>query len=330
MTTAFENKRILLIAPNYFGYDQEIKKKLEGLGAKVDFIFDRPFSTPILKAVTRLRRELILPFADRFFEEQLDRLASTSYDMVFVIQGEGLSPKVLQLIRTRFPQASLTLYMWDSFRNKPNLVGNIKYFDRCFSFDSKDCTTYGMQFRPLFFNDGFDSPQVEETRYDVSFIGTAHSDRYSIVKNLHQALPTNSKTYFYLYLQAKWYYHYQKLTNSGMSGSKINDFEFIPLKKTQVQEVFAQSFSILDIEHPDQIGLTMRTFETLGAQKKLITTNAAVVEYDFYNPNNIFVVQREKSLKIPSAFFGTPATHLPEHLYKKYSVAGWLQEVLVA
>ncbi len=327
-TTAFENKRILLIAPNYFGYDQDIKTKLESLGAKVDFIFDRPFSTPILKAITRLRRDLILPIADRFFEEQLDRLASPNYDIVFVIQGEGLSPKVLQLIRTRFPQASLTLYMWDSFRNKPNLVGNIKYFDRCFSFDSKDCSTYGMQFRPLFFNDGFDSPTVEETHYDVSFIGTAHSDRYSIVKNLHQALPNNSKTYFYLYLQAEWYYHYQKLTNRHLVGAKISEFEFAPLAKSKVQEVFGQSFSVLDIEHPDQIGLTMRTFETLGAQKKLITTNKAVIEYDFFHPDNILVVPRDGRFNIPAAFFEEPVTPLASPLYEKYSLAGWLDEVL--
>jgi hypothetical protein len=275
-----------------------------------------------------LHRDLILPIADRFFDEQLNRLASTSYDIVFVIQGEGLSPKVLQLIRTLFPQASLTLYMWDSFRNKPNLVGNIKYFDRCFSFDSKDCLTYGMQFRPLFFNDGFDSSQVEGTSYDVSFIGTAHSDRYRIIKNLHQALPTNSKTYFYLYLQAKWYYQYQRLANRHLAGAKISEFEFTPLEKSKVQEVFGQSFSILDIEHPDQIGLTMRTFETLGAQKKLITTNKAVIEYDFFHPNNILVVPREARLNIPAAFFEEPVTPLSRPLYEKYSLVGWLKEVL--
>ena len=328
MSEKFEKKQILLIAPNYFGYDQEIKKKLENLGAKVDFIYDRPFSTPLMKAVTRLRRDFVLPIADHFFEEQLLRFSRASYDIVFVVQGEGLSPKTLSSFRTLFPQASLVLYMWDSFRNKPSLVGNISLFDRCFSFDSKDCSTYGMQFRPLFFNDGIDSLQVEETHYDVSFIGTAHSDRYSIVKNLHQALPTNSKTYFYLYLQAKWYYHYQRLANQHLAGAKISEFEFTPLAKSKVQEVFGQSFSVLDIEHPDQIGLTMRTFETLGAQKKLITTNKAVIEYDFFNPDNIFVVPRDGRLNIPAAFFEEPVTPLAVPLYEKYSLAGWLDEIL--
>ena len=38
----------------------------------------------------------------------------------------------------------------------------------------------------------------------------------------------------------------------------------------------------------------MRTIEMLGALK-MITTNAEIQNYDFYHPNNICIVDREKS-----------------------------------
>ena len=42
------------------------------------------------------------------------------------------------------------------------------------------------------------------------------------------------------------------------------------MARSEVLKLFSQSFSILDVEHPNQKGLTMRTFESLGLGKKLI------------------------------------------------------------
>jgi DNA-binding NtrC family response regulator len=37
--------------------------------------------------------------------------------------------------------------------------------------------------------------------------------------------------------------------------------------------------------------------ESLGLEKKLITTNAEIIHYDFYNPNNILVIDDENSIR---------------------------------
>ena len=44
---------------------------------------------------------------------------------------------------------------------------------------------------------------------------------------------------------------------------------------------------VVDVENPGQHGLTMRSIEIIGLKRKFITTNPDIVNYDFYNSNNM-------------------------------------------
>jgi hypothetical protein len=321
-------KKILFIGPQFFGYEKDIEKELRRQGAEVDFLPDRPFTSSVMKAVTRFRREWILPLADRFFLDAVEAFGRSHYDLIFAVQGEGLSVKTLTILRTLFPKARLVWYLWDSLRNKKSLVPNLSAFDECHTFDAKDANSYGMNFRPLFFSPGFSRDAAPNFQHHLSFIGTAHSDRFRIVSNMVAALPEQTKCYWYLYLQAPWVFWAHKLGNSVYRGASINSFRFDPLSKQEVQSVFFDSFAILDIEHPRQTGLTMRTFETMGAGKKLVTTNALVKETDFYNPENILVIERDSVPSFPDSFFRTPYVPPTDAIYQKYSLNGWLSEVV--
>jgi hypothetical protein len=321
-------KKILFIGPQFFGYEKDIEKELRRQGAEVDFLPDRPFTSSVMKAVTRFRREWILPLADRFFLDAVEAFGRSHYDLIFAVQGEGLSVKTLTILRTLFPKARLVWYLWDSLGNKKSLVPNLSAFDECHTFDAKDANSYGMNFRPLFFSPGFSRDAAPNFQHHLSFIGTAHSDRFRIVSNMVAALPEETKCYWYLYLQAPWVFWAHKLGNSAYRGASMNNFRFDPLSKQEVQSVFFDSFAILDIEHPRQTGLTMRTFETMGAGKKLVTTNALVKETDFYNPENILVIERDSVPNFPDSFFRTPYLPPADAIYQKYSLNGWLRDVV--
>ena len=71
----------------------------------------------------------------------------------------------------------------------------------------------------------------------------------------------------------------------------------------------------------------MRTIEILGLKRKFITTNKDIVNYDFYNPNNIMVIDREQP-QIDFNFFDLPYEELDDNLYNKYSLKNWILEVL--
>ena len=83
---------------------------------------------------------------------------------------------------------------------------------------------------------------------------------------------------------------------------------------------------LLDISRKEQKGLTFRVFESLGLEKKLITTNSDIKNYDFYNPNNILIIN-EECPAIPLDFFNNEYQAIPELILKKYTLSNWVDAV---
>lgn len=325
MNYSLENKKVLLVAPQFFGYEEEIRSEIERRGARVDFLLDRPFTSPFLKAITRWRRQWVMGSADHYYLKNTN--LDADYDYVFVINGQTLSSGVLELWRTKFAQATFILYMWDSFGNRKDVISNLRFFDHAFTFDRSDASSYGINFRPLFFSEGFETLSNTLPQWDISFIGTAHTDRYAIVSKVGAELGEEVRAYWYLFLQAPWVYWLYRVIKPGFRSAKWKDFSFSPLSKSDVQRVFFASRAVLDIEHPQQTGLTMRTLETLGARKKLITTNANIRDYDFYSSHNICVIDRHDPAILPS-FLQTPYVDVDPVIYQRYRLEGWLDEIL--
>jgi hypothetical protein len=66
----------------------------------------------------------------------------------------------------------------------------------------------------------------------------------------------------------------------------------------------------------------------LGKEIKLITTNAKIKEYDFYNSANILIIDRTNPV-IDENFINAPYQSLPDELYYKYSIDGWLEDIFL-
>jgi hypothetical protein len=60
--------------------------------------------------------------------------------------------------------------------------------------------------------------------------------------------------------------------------------------------------------------------------KKLITTNPDIINYDFYNPNNIQVIDGE-NIRFDAKFFNVPYEPIPEMIYNKYTLSDWVDVV---
>ncbi len=327
LATDLAGKRILFVAPRFFSYERDIIAALEKRGALVDWLPDRPFDTPLMTAVTKVQPRAILPAAYRLYRKKLAAFNREAYDIVLVLNGQTMPHKLLSELRAELPRARFVLYMWDSLENRGSVVNNLSLFDDCLSFDPRAVSRFGMRLRPLFFSPGFEMPPEQGFDYDISFIGTAHTDRAHIVSKIDADLPAGTQRYWYLFLQARWVFHAYRLSNPAYKGARVEDFRFTPLPRATVQDVFRTSSTILDIEHPQQTGLTMRTFETMGAQKKLVTTNADVRNYPFFHAQNIHVIDR-KAPKVPVAFLEAPYQPISDLLYHQHSIDGWLEEVL--
>jgi len=322
-----QGKKVLLIAPRFFGYENEIRNEIERRGAQVDWLADRPFDKAWQTALTRTSPAMVQPWVNRLYLHQLEQFGASHYDIVLVINGQTLASEILVEIKSSFPSARMLLYMWDSMDNRPNIVQALRYYDVAYSFDPVSANQYGMVVRPLFFTRGFERSIALTFDYHLSFIGTMHSDRYGVIEQLRKQLTSEVIAYEYLYLQAPWVYWVYRMLKPAMRHASIEEFQFKAIGKEKVQEIFHHSHAIVDIEHPKQRGLTMRTFETIGANKKLITTNPNIRQYDFFRKENICVIDRNNPV-IPAGFWDQSYQELPLDLYYKYSLAGWLDTVL--
>lgn len=326
-----EGRKILFFSPKAFGYEVAIKNRLEEMGACVVFYDERPSNSFWGKAMLRVSKRSMTVKIDTYYKDIYKELEIIlSFDYIFLLNLEAMPVWFLKKIRSKYQNSPVTLYMWDSFRNKPHTQEYIPYCDRVITFDPADkVSDPKIEFRPLFFmNEYAKISSLKKYQYDISFIGTAHSDRFTIANKVKEyANGYELKTYFYFFLQSKKLYFYQKFTNNNFKGTKVDDFKYKPLSSKEVMDIIANSRVVLDVQHPKQTGLTMRTIEMLGAERKLITTNPAVKEYDFYNPQNILIIDRENP-HIDKDFLVSPYQPTNDELYQKYSLDGWLEYIL--
>ena len=329
--------KVLFIAPKFFGYEQEIKRELELAGCVVDWFDDRPSSTPLVKALIRFRPELIAKYSDAYFEKIFKHADGIKYDVVFVLKGEALSVDLLKRLRIQQKQAKFLYYTYDSLRNFKDGKAKLAFFDKACSFDTLDVIhNDNVEYLPLFYTSTYqnlkDVPYLNSKpskNNDLTFIASIHSDRYEVAqKILRNAQKTSGRVNycFYFFYQSKWVFAIKKLIDASFRQIPFRAVSWRALSADQTAQLIASSKVIIDIHHPNQTGLTMRTIECIGAQKKIITTNASIKNHDFFNEKNILIVDRKNPI-IPLFFIEQPYEPLPLDIYEKYSLRFWLKEL---
>lgn len=329
MTHSLRGKRVLFFYLATFNYENEIRRAMERAGAVVDFYNERPTNNVMARILIRLNRNLIDKYITKYYEHVIAETMGNQYDFIFFIKGESISPKIVEMLRNTHPEAKIVMYYWDSIANNHNAKNMLNCFDKVLSFDKNDSKEMNLQFLPLFYIPQYSdiAKKKVEQRYDMMFAGTTHSERYEFVNGIaNQIREAGGKCFTWFYFPSKVNFYKLKYDNPKFRSAKIEDFQFTPMLREKLLEYYAESRIQIDMQHPKQTGLTMRTIETLGAKKKLITTNPDVVNYDFYRPENILVVDRYKPV-ITKEFINTPWVDIPEDVYEKYSINSWLNTI---
>lgn len=327
-------KKMLLIAPVFFNYYKEIIKESELLGYEVDYICDAPSNSNISKAIGRINKNFIKGATSKYFTNTvLPSISNKTYDYVLVVGGMtfAFSPDMVGKIKEMNHNALFVLYQWDSEKNLPYSTGIHKYFDRVFSFDLNDCSNNKMYtFLPLFYTRIYEkigNELMNDYKYDCSYVGTAHPQKYKDINTMSAALKNiMPKQFIYHYMPSKLKYIYHKLLAPEFKNAKFSEFQSEKVPAEKVMQIFRDSKCVLDAPQARQTGLTIRTIECLGARRKLVTTNANINRYDFYNETNILVFDGD--INMDSPFFKEGYQELDENIYKKYSLREWINVML--
>lgn len=324
-----KGKKILFFCVQSFNLEKDIASQLEKHGALVTYFDERPANNNFTKGIIRLNRNFLKTRIIKYYRNILKEIKGKQFDYLLVNRGEVVPEFFLKEFIQSQNNCKYIFYTWDSFQNNGHCLSILKYFDKKMTFDHADAEKYGLEHRPLYFTDKYRKIYNSdiEKQYDLLFLGTAHSDRYLISTQISDWCTSNHlKSYCYYYMQGKFVYLFKKYFDKSFQMFDYSKLSFKSLDSNQIVEFYDRSDVILDISHPFQSGLTMRTFEAVGAGKKLITTNFNIKNYPFYNENNILIIDR-KNIELDINFFKNKYLTLDQDVYEKYSIDGWIYDL---
>jgi hypothetical protein len=325
---SISGKKILFFSVKFFNLELDIIESIESFGGTVKYFDERPSNSKIIKGILRVKPKLIHSRTTRYYLKILEEIYTDIFDYVLVLRGEVIPKWFLKELKFRSPKCKFVIYNWDSISNNPNFLLIKDIFDRKYSFDPKDCIKYNLTLRPLFYCNDYKTIEDSKREIDVCFIGTAHSDRYEVASKVKQKLEQNNlKPFFFFYMQGKLVYLYKRLFDKSFKDFEYADLSFFPLNRSETVKIISKSKCILDINHPNQTGLTIRTIEAIGAKKKLATTNSTIQDYPFYSKENILIINR-KNPEIPKSFIDSEYKEIDLTAYQNLSIRGWIKEIL--
>lgn len=328
MLNILHNKHVLLILPKFFGYDQIIASRLKQAGAVVTIIYeDMDEVSYFYRFINAYLPKRMPEVMKRYFLKYALPIAK-GLDYVILIRGEFLNSEVLETLRNCTPDRCIyCMYQWDSVKNNKNALNIMKYFDYISTFDPVDADEYGWDYKPLFYIPEFVRTAAEDI--DVLYMCSLHSKRIEVLNKLKKICQKNNlKLYKRVYSKRIIYYKRKYLDKR--EGYISADNADVSSKKIDVSDTYGlynRSTIVVDYTHPGQNGFTMRTIETFGCGKKLVTNNKKVLDSDFYNPNNIYIYEGE-NIEIPVAFVQKLYVSPPKEVYEKYSIDSWLFSIM--
>lgn len=313
---------------NYAEIPDLIKKNLDFLGYKnVDFIFysEEKFRYKNLsEKINNLFRKTILQdkkykekLRAEFIEKTLIQKAKNfpQYDVILVMNTDFFSNEFLKILRTKTKK--LVGNHWDGFSRTPHIYQKLQFFDSFFVFDKDDVDEKkNIFFLTNFFFD-FDSNETKiENRQDIFYLGTYVPDRFPALKKISEVF--NAQKITQKIVLFSW-------NKKGTEGSITFTDTFISYQEN-IKNV-KESKALLDLKLKEHNGLSFRFFEALKYNKKLVTNNSDIINYDFYRKENIFILgeNSEDNLK---EFIESPYEPIPSEIKDKYSFENWFKTLI--
>lgn len=329
MGKVLEYEYALVIMPNFYAYSKEIKDELENRGYTVDLFYEEPHRILFL-IIRNLSNILKTSFIYRLFSNVLyHRICRKrhKYDLLIVVRGNILTGDFVDRIKNHLltTKARDSYYTWDSFKYlmHEGKLGN--HFSNCFSFDAVDVKNApGWSLLPLFYTDTFNCDKcgtVCAYEYDICCIASFNEERYYAINKIVENNP-NLHFYIRLYIDRKLF-EYKRKTNPAFKQLNMAWISFELMTPTEVAKLNMSSKAVLDYTDKRQCGLSMRTIESIGLKRKLITNNLSVQDYDFYKDGNVLLLKIEnEGTKIPEIWLNREYND-NKSVRSRYSLQFW-------
>ena len=219
----------------------------------------------------------------------------------FIIFESLYNKQISRKIKKNNPNCKVIIYFWNYINNANKYILKDINVDEFWTFDKEDAIKYQIKYNPQFYTKMVSLNNKKNIINDIVFLGRP-KDRKEDILNISSILKKQKLRINFKIIE--------------------NEKEFI--KYDEYLDMISESKCILDYNQNGQIGLTLRPMEALFFEKKLITNNKDIKNYNFYNPNNIFILGEDNIEKIKD-FIEKPYIKIKQEIVDYYDFTEWIK-----
>ena len=212
------------------------------------------------------------------------------------------------------PQTKLYFYYWNNVGSR--IIDGISKRWEILAFDKKDALNFNIRYVGGFYNyNNCDERENASNSSKLFFAGT-NGGRFQSLRKLEKLLNKQQYDCNFKYVSPL--------------GAFFNPFFYSrPFSYSTIIKFTLNSKAIVEWMKSGQVGLTLRSYEALFFNRKLITNNKYIKNYNFYDPSYIFIYESEESLKHLEEFLLKPIDVGKQSYFKKqYSYERWFKTVI--
>lgn len=338
-------KTVLFIGPKYMDLYKDIIDGFTKIGYTVDFASELSSK----KDPLNVRKGWFDYFSfgydkvkeDYWIKVLNQKKYNKKYDILFVLNGQGLHRYIFETLRRRNKELKCYNYLFDTIKGVYKFNVFFPYFDKVYSFDKGECAIYDINWLPIYW---VEQNEKCEEQYVLFGFGSYIPSRFTFYKSLFDFANKKSiNCYIKLrcVIHREWLYKIVQLIGRPFGFNlylSIEDYHSplivqSTMSPSEFRAMINRSKVIVDTHPEHQDGMTARFMWAMGAGKKIITTNVSIVDYDFYTPNSIFVIDKPLNEKIENSLWtfineDSNANDIVRGIINKYKIDNWIKTII--
>ncbi len=319
--------KITLISFDFWGYDHHIvnillKKEIDAHHVKIGCFKHKNFQDKAVNALSKvfLGKNLKHDKRQEFIKNSIKNIGFQ--DQILVLNADTMDVETLIFIK-KYTNKLIT-YLYDNLSRFP-VQEKLYLFDKVYSFDDGDIKKYGFEKLTNYNYLDYLPQEKQNPSLDLFYITSFDKFRNKTLIPLAEKLMQCHVNYRFVVVGKKSWKEQAKFFGSKMLKNYVV-LKQKPISTKTIAKTYEQTKVILDLMREGQTGLSFRVFEAIALEKKIITDNKNIKNYDFYNPENILIVNDDLS-NIEKFFFEKEYQKLPQEIYDKYTLDSWVKKV---
>ncbi|WP_214835039.1 hypothetical protein [Exiguobacterium sp. E4787] len=250
----------------------------------------------------RMNNRYSLPFKKVWYKKLSNVKFKKEDTICFIITADWYYPEFIEYLKIKYPNSKFVFYFSDTVESKLNKISYMsvtqmkKKFDLILSYNMRDVEKYDLIYTSIPYSFVPKEWKAEFQKYkevDVLFIGAARN-RIEEIEMAYKKL-TKAKLKCFFYIVDKNY------SSTEVNEGIIYSPHAMPFKEFMGRTMAANC--ILEILDKGTTGSTLRFWDAIMYNKKLLTNYPYTKKSKFYNPNYIqyFTIPEEIDIEFLKA-----------------------------